>query len=99
MEWLKDKQRIIVVAALIVIAILLSITTGALDWFLKSCMFAFFGIAIFLAVYALADWFIFEWLDRTEGRYAEVAKHPLALAILTAALLVAIAFVWNGIPK
>ena len=93
------KSRGIIVLALVVIAIVLSAATGILDWFGKTSVFIFSGLAIFLAAFWLADWFLFSWLDQKSGRFQKLADEPLPLAIVTAALLLALSFLWIGMPK
>jgi len=93
------KSRGFIVLALVVIAVVLSAATGILDWFGKTSVFIFSGLAIFLAAFWLADWFLFCWLDQKSGRFQKLADEPLPLAIVTAALLLALSFLWIGMPK
>ena len=93
------RSRGFIVLVLIAVAIILSAATGILDWFGKTSVFIFSGLAIFLAAFWLADWFLFNWLDQKSGRFQKIADEPLSLAIVTAALLLALSFLWMGMPK
>ena len=59
-------------------------------------------IAVVLsAATGILDWFgkTFCWLDQKSGRFQKLADEPLPLAIVTAALLLALSFLWIGMPK